>query len=62
MRATNGHSLRIDQTKIATPVTAAHAPLLSTIIHIRRRRAIFLARPSAWGDSPSGGPDQHKYS
>eukprot|EP00972_Heterocapsa_arctica_P082117 12103816-Heterocapsa_arctica.AAC.1 len=38
MRAVNGHSHRIDQTKIATPVTEAHFDLMSAITHKTQSR------------------------
>eukprot|EP00972_Heterocapsa_arctica_P031492 4638775-Heterocapsa_arctica.AAC.1 len=40
MRAVNGHSLRIDQSKIAAPLTAQHAVLLSAITHKTQARHI----------------------
>eukprot|EP00972_Heterocapsa_arctica_P107247 15798418-Heterocapsa_arctica.AAC.1 len=38
MRAVNGHSTRIDQSKIAAPVTEAHFDLMSAITHKTRSR------------------------
>ena len=33
MRAVNGHSIRIDQKKIAAPLEALHADLISALTH-----------------------------
>eukprot|EP00972_Heterocapsa_arctica_P070969 10485390-Heterocapsa_arctica.AAC.1 len=59
MRATNGHSVRIDQTKISTPLTAEHAPLVSALTHKTEARNIpsiikFGLRPG--GLPPPGVP------
>eukprot|EP00972_Heterocapsa_arctica_P011124 1629340-Heterocapsa_arctica.AAC.1 len=40
MRAVNGHSLRMDQSKIATPLTPQHVNLLSAITHKTQARHI----------------------
>eukprot|EP00972_Heterocapsa_arctica_P050529 7430536-Heterocapsa_arctica.AAC.1 len=54
MRAVSGHSLRIDQTKIATPLLAQHANLLSALTH--KTLASYIPDIIKYGLRPGGLP------